>query len=68
MKLRIIKEEKQYIPQYWNEESKWGGWQECRKDNSLVARYYYTLEDAMKVIEKFKELHPKPEVVWEEEY
>lgn len=84
MKLRIIEEKRlgtkyvdggtveeevtEFIPQYFDEEDKFPGWQTCHTDNLLVARHYYTLEAAMKVIETFKLKHPKPKVVWEEDY
>lgn len=84
MKLRIIEEKRlspvirngdrveeevtEFIPQYFDEEDKFPGWQTCHTDNYLVARHYYTLEAAMKVIETFKLKHPKPKVVWEEDY
>ena len=68
MKLRIIKEDDEFIPQYFDDEGKFPCWRECRADNYLDARYYHTEKDAMKVIEEFKKRHPKPNVVWEEDY
>jgi len=68
MKLRIIKEGDEFIPQYFDVEGRRPGWNTCYTDNYLVARHYFTEEAAMKVIEEFKRQHPKPNVVWEEDY
>ena len=68
MKLRIIKNGDKFIPQYYDEEARFPSWNECRLDNTLVAHTYFDMDAAMRVIERFKENHPAPEVVWSEEY
>jgi hypothetical protein len=67
MKLRIIEKGDNYVPQYFDTEGKFPAWRECRVDDYLVPRYY-DLEEAKEVIEEFKKKHPKPKVVWEEDY
>ena len=64
MKLRIIKKEGDFVPQFFNVKNDY--WFEI--DSGDLACHHYTMEEAMEVVEDFKKRHPKPEVVWEEEY
>ena len=66
MKLRIIKKEKNFVPQVFN--TKLNRWTRCYIDESLDTDVYHTVEEAKELINEYKKQHPKPEVVWEEEY
>lgn len=66
MKLRIIKKDDKFYPQIFSDKfKKWTG---CYNDESFDPCSYNTIEEALVRIEKIKKQHPKPEVVWEEEY
>ena len=66
MKLRIVKIYKNdFVPEFYDESS--NKWCEFRIDDRLDC-IHHTLDEAKKVIEEYKRRHPKPEVVWEEEY
>ena len=75
MKVRVIEKQEKwldskdrnrlvtnYIPQYFDEIK---GWRTCYLDNTLCARYYYKVEDAIKVCKEYVEKNAK--VVWSED-
>ncbi len=70
MKIRVIKRGDEFIPQYLDENRKFGpNWSTCHLTNDLVARRYATLESAQHICYQFVEKYKNEngEVVWESE-
>ena len=70
MKLRVLKKQDgNFVPQYYDEESIFPGWNECRLDNTLASYLYHSEESAIEVCEKFAEKwkNEHGEVVWTKE-
>ena len=70
MEVRVTKMPKgNFVPEYKDENGKFGPqWRECHLSNDLVARFYWTLEEAQDVCRKYAEKHKEEngEVVWTE--
>lgn len=69
MKVRVIqKAEDDFIPQWFNEDGKFGGkWENIHLRQDLVPEYWDTLDAAQRACYDFEEKHKKNngEVVWE---
>ena len=71
MKVRVIKKDDEFIPQYWDEDGgKFGPkWKNVHLRDDLVPEYWFTLEEAQRACYEFEEKHRQDhgEIVWETE-